>query len=57
MDVIKNCPCCDCKGVLENAGLFPYKTYWVRCSVCGLSTSACLTIESAISKWNKRKGA
>lgn len=63
MDIIKKCPCCKGVGALKHqrvrnlAGTKNFLEYYVECKECGLRTSTELTIESAISKWNKREGA
>lgn len=63
MDIIKKCPCCNGTGTPKHrtkrnpAGTVSFLEYWIECKECGLRTSTELTIESAISKWNKREGA
>ena len=63
MDIIRKCPCCKGIGALKYqtkrnlAGTYSFREYYVECHECGLRTSMELTIESAISKWNKREGA
>ena len=58
MEAIQECPCCGERARLKKTpGVFPQPVGWyVECKECGLRTTNELTIESAIRKWNMRKG-
>lgn len=58
MEVIVECPCCGERARLKKTpGVFPRHVDWyVECKGCGLRTAYELTIESAVRKWNIRKG-
>ena len=61
---LKNCPFCGGdaeKRYLKRKKLFasmrfPYNTHYVyvRCKVCGVTSSVYVTIENAIEAWNRR---
>ena len=61
---LKNCPFCGGhaeKRYLKRKKLFasmrfPYNTHYVyvRCKVCGATSSVYVTIENAIEAWNRR---